>query len=676
MPQIGKALILGLVLTLSNPANSFLDEREEIRARIEKSTKTYLSELEALTAAKKEYAPFSDQVLLAYTGAIGTCYVIALAHEELKEYTLALQWYEKAVGHAEECNEPLVSSRYLSTFTGYFRQAKMNLILGRYSNAQEMSSRAITKVQERDLNVGEAYMILGQSSLILGEFDESKDALETAKTNFQGSSSTNKFNLANTFRVLASLEYLKGNLSAAREQWNIAATTDGRFADIDPFDPNQVTFNEAVFKNSKDVNARISRAEFLLDRGRQLANDTTDPGAAPLHQGGVTNLALIKSPEAESFEESAIIDLNQALRTDQKNSAALILRAQAKKMFNARNSSHGKYPETSIADDIIWAKLYENGNPKSLFALANFYLINEYPVRSTLRFLSQGILVSKDLQLNQRAAVLQKQIVDSLESPTYNGSKVSKPKTLSGWNDLAMAHSQAGDWRGALKCYDEAIKLDAKNAEIYVNRGRLFESLGCIDLAMSDYSKSTEVDPKNGLGFFYRAIQLANLRIFSDAQAEIEKALQLKPNPDLKGRCLALRCQIYLEQFNASEALRDAREAVLLAPTNQAIRQRLATALLLSGKPVDAAKELTGQNQSIRARLLKSLALNLSNSQEFEKEWQETLTQVTREELTWLEKFLVDWAESTSAPSANSPESDRFSKFYTMVKAERSKKPA
>ena len=48
-----------------------------------------------------------------------------------------------------------------------------------------------------------------------------------------------------------------------------------------------------------------------------------------------------------------------------------------------------------------------------------------------------------------------------------------------------------------MKDYSEAIKLNAKDAEAYNNRGNAYSLLGKYDQALKDYDEAVKLDPKN-----------------------------------------------------------------------------------------------------------------------------------------------------------------------------------
>lgn len=55
-----------------------------------------------------------------------------------------------------------------------------------------------------------------------------------------------------------------------------------------------------------------------------------------------------------------------------------------------------------------------------------------------------------------------------------------------------------GQYKEAIKDFTMVIKIDSENANAYFNRGCCYDSVGELDLAISDYSVALELDMKNG----------------------------------------------------------------------------------------------------------------------------------------------------------------------------------
>jgi len=55
-------------------------------------------------------------------------------------------------------------------------------------------------------------------------------------------------------------------------------------------------------------------------------------------------------------------------------------------------------------------------------------------------------------------------------------------------------------YKEAIRDFTRVIEIDADNANAYFNRGCCYDSVGELDLAISDYSVALELDMRNGGG--------------------------------------------------------------------------------------------------------------------------------------------------------------------------------
>lgn len=55
-----------------------------------------------------------------------------------------------------------------------------------------------------------------------------------------------------------------------------------------------------------------------------------------------------------------------------------------------------------------------------------------------------------------------------------------------------------GHYKEAIRDFTRVIEIDPENANAYFNRGCCYDSVGELDLAISDYSVALELDMRNG----------------------------------------------------------------------------------------------------------------------------------------------------------------------------------
>ncbi|MDH7512947.1 MAG: tetratricopeptide repeat protein, partial [Clostridiales bacterium] len=108
------------------------------------------------------------------------------------------------------------------------------------------------------------------------------------------------------------------------------------------------------------------------------------------------------------------------------------------------------------------------------------------------------------------------------------------------WNYAGLAHWHKGDAEEARKCWEKAIKIDAKFPTPYNNLGTLYHSIfretkdrKVYELALANFKKAIELDPYNSK--CYNGLGLLHLEAaaYQEAIAALEEALRIDPDfPD------------------------------------------------------------------------------------------------------------------------------------------------
>ena len=94
-----------------------------------------------------------------------------------------------------------------------------------------------------------------------------------------------------------------------------------------------------------------------------------------------------------------------------------------------------------------------------------------------------------------------------------------KPKgQASAYYNRGNAHAAKGDSAAAITDYDEALRLDPKNAQALTNRGTAHSEKGDADAAMADFDEAIKRNPRFGAAYFNRANAHA-------AKGETDKAI-------------------------------------------------------------------------------------------------------------------------------------------------------
>jgi tetratricopeptide (TPR) repeat protein len=101
-----------------------------------------------------------------------------------------------------------------------------------------------------------------------------------------------------------------------------------------------------------------------------------------------------------------------------------------------------------------------------------------------------------------------------------------------GWvyNIRGLAYDSKGEHDRAIADYDEAIRLDPKNAKAYYNRGASYYDRGELDRALTDYGEATRLDPKDADTYVNRGLAYDRKGEHDRAIADYDEAIRLDPN--------------------------------------------------------------------------------------------------------------------------------------------------
>ncbi|KAG6895158.1 hypothetical protein C0992_002875 [Termitomyces sp. T32_za158] len=174
---------------------------------------------------------------------------------------------------------------------------------------------------------------------------------------------------------------------------------------------------------------------------------------------------------------------------------------------------------------------------------------------------------------------------------------------------LASVHMEQGDATSAFKCFEEAIKFNENDPDIYYHRGQVYFIMNEFSQAAENYTKSTQLDDS----FVFSHIQLAvaqyngelllDQQRFEDAAEKFDRAIELeklKPTPNvlpLVNKGLAL----FQWKKDIGAAERCCGEALRIDPECEAAVATLAQLNLQQSKISKAAEYFKRQAELARS---------------------------------------------------------------------------
>ena len=136
------------------------------------------------------------------------------------------------------------------------------------------------------------------------------------------------------------------------------------------------------------------------------------------------------------------------------------------------------------------------------------------------------------------------------------------------YNKRGNEKYDAGDYKGAIKDYTKAIKINPQYVDAYNNRGNVKLDLNIYKGAISDYSKAIKINPQYGDAYYNRGLAKENLKDFEGALSDYTKAIEIYPKGEDAGDAYHGRgyAKEMLKDFEG--ALSDYTKATKLIPEN------------------------------------------------------------------------------------------------------------
>ncbi|HZZ77370.1 MAG TPA: tetratricopeptide repeat protein [Gemmataceae bacterium] len=126
--------------------------------------------------------------------------------------------------------------------------------------------------------------------------------------------------------------------------------------------------------------------------------------------------------------------------------------------------------------------------------------------------------------------------------------------------DRSQLLQRMGKTAQGINDLDEALKHDAKNANILLQRGLLYVSIGMFDRARDDLSKAIEISPTY-TAYINRGYCLHQKKLYKDALTDFDQAIKLAPANPL---AWSNRGNSYTQLSDFDKAIADLDEAIKL----------------------------------------------------------------------------------------------------------------
>lgn len=119
--------------------------------------------------------------------------------------------------------------------------------------------------------------------------------------------------------------------------------------------------------------------------------------------------------------------------------------------------------------------------------------------------------------------------IDSLKADTISGqvNNTSMDYDVSDLFNLNLSESERAQAKAIIEVFSEQIDEDSSNIGAYVNRGSYWATLGLHVQAIKDYDKALEINDKQSIIYYNRALSKARFFYTFDACLDLKQARDL-----------------------------------------------------------------------------------------------------------------------------------------------------
>jgi tetratricopeptide (TPR) repeat protein len=139
------------------------------------------------------------------------------------------------------------------------------------------------------------------------------------------------------------------------------------------------------------------------------------------------------------------------------------------------------------------------------------------------------------------------------------------PKNANAYTNRGATHKAKGELDLAIADYDEAIQLNPKNANAYTNRGNARKAKNDLDGAIADFEESIRLNPSFAEAYYNRGVAHYDRSEFDAAIADFEESIRLNPSLAYPYYGLAF---VESNKSNYSQAILDLERFLELAPND------------------------------------------------------------------------------------------------------------
>jgi tetratricopeptide (TPR) repeat protein len=373
--------------------------------------------------------------------------------------------------------------------------------------------------------------------------------------------------------------------------------------------------NEAVIHYQRAVDLAPKEAKFHI----WLANAHDRAGNLPEALKWYAEAEALQPENAEVFYERALalrnhkkfddaaINFRRAYELDPAREGALQLArdmavapylnpAEADAEEEPQDEETGKPDASSSAavSELSQAAEFVASDPKNAVYWNNLGYLRwqDGDLEAALQDLENAVRLQPDYlqaRVNQSAVLKQLGRLQEAERAQRQVIEID-PYYGDGFYNLAKTLLDLRQFEKALTVIDRGLALESEDADYYVLRGTLLETLDRKPDALSEFTRALAVDPKNAKAYFQRGNMQFDLGRLQTAVADYTRALELTPHVFAEVYLNRGLCHFALKQN--SEAISDLEKALQLKPDQGIAHLRLGEIALRENRQGDAETHL------------------------------------------------------------------------------------
>src|SRR5262249_12062973 len=121
--------------------------------------------------------------------------------------------------------------------------------------------------------------------------------------------------------------------------------------------------------------------------------------------------------------------------------------------------------------------------------------------------------------------------IDGCTAAIRSGDQRSQKELASYFNSRGLAYRAKGDFDRAVADFDEAIRLEPKNALLFNARGVAYSAKRDYGRAMADFDEAIRLEPKGAAAFLNnRGLARHSMNDYDGAIADFDEVIRLAPN--------------------------------------------------------------------------------------------------------------------------------------------------